>query len=319
MTDKPGVWLFAGPGDSTQANTDALLGQFVPQEIDYIVIPEKIARSQKGLMTVWNWLAQEFDESSIDRVPDIGAALREAAAASGATLVLLWGEDGNQECRDLLALATELSVPVKDLTDGMDDLEFASDEPGPPAPDPEPEVPARRAGRGTRRSAAAEPAAPAEAVSAPDPKPEVPARRGRPRNVLPPADELVESGSVSDEAISAQVDKDIAADESFVSVLGDGFPHTIEELAAFVDARLSIHLYNLAKTLGEPPAPVSAGRPRKDGSPAQPNEHKDEKPFYTDGAGRYQRRGRGKAPGWAESEVVWLTADQAETLGLEFG
>jgi len=320
MADKPEVFLFAGPGLSTQANTDGLLSNFIPQEIEYLVIPEKIGRSKKGLMTVWNWISGEFSDApdAVEQVTDMAVALRDAVADDSVgkvTLVLLWGEDGDQECRDLLTLATELGVPVKDLTDGLDDLEFSEGPEDTPA-DPEPQAP--RAGRRSRRAAAPEEPKPAE-------EPSEPRRRGRARTqpaVSPAVLDALENGVAVNDEVSAEVTKDLPG-------LGKGFPVTIPELAAFVDARISIHLFNAAKAAGlqiavtpvldEPKAPAAGsgrGRPRSDGTPAQPDPHKDEQAFYVKDD-EYRRRGRGKPP--AGYDVVWLTAAQCEELGLEFG
>jgi hypothetical protein len=68
----------------------------------------------------------------------------------------------------------------------------------------------------------------------------------------------------------------------------------------------------------EEPAPAApkrsgrGGRPRKDGSPAQPQT----KSYLVDEDGEYSKRGRGKPR--TGSKVVDLTKAEAEDLGLEW-
>ncbi len=74
-------------------------------------------------------------------------------------LVLLWGEEGDEDSEALLTLADIHGIKVKDLTEGLDDISFADDD---VEDEPEPEKPARA----SRRAHTDEPP--------PAPKPETP-------------------------------------------------------------------------------------------------------------------------------------------------
>lgn len=111
-----------------------------------------------------------------DKVKNVNEALVRALrgdAEDGAEvyLVLLWGEEGDENAEILLDLASSYDVRALDLTQGLDDLDFGEQptphEPEPTKePEPEPEKPTRR----RRTKAKAEP----EPEKTPEPKPEKP-------------------------------------------------------------------------------------------------------------------------------------------------
>lgn len=228
---KPKVLAFAGPGESTPENTTALLNDFLgwaedgPTDDQYdevvLLLPLTDSHLSGGLKSVLEW-GDEYelafdaitDGESTDRVvkkylklaenveetanvnQSLIDALKENAHESAADpfLVLLWGEEGDENAEILLDLATSYGIKALDLSAGLDDIAFGeeeevTEEPVPePEPEPEPEKPARR----SRRGAAAKAEATAgtkdegdaefeakEKANAPDPEPEKPVRRSR--------------------------------------------------------------------------------------------------------------------------------------------
>lgn len=177
----PKVIAFAGPGDSTIDNTTDLLNDFlgfkdgeVPEDDDTLIyFPATKDHLSKGLESVIDWTdnlelaynAVTNGESSkaidsvlkyaeeISEVKNVNQALIEALRDTedhDPYLILLYGEDGDENAEILLDLASTYGIKVLDLTAGLDDLAFEEEEATPePEPEPEkkPEEAPRRRGR----------------------------------------------------------------------------------------------------------------------------------------------------------------------------
>lgn len=188
---KPKVLAFAGPGDSTLENTTALLNDFLgwgndgPTDDQYddaiLLFPLTDDHLSEGLKGVLEW-ADEYelafdavtDGSSTDRTVKKYLKLAENTHENSSVnntvidvlkaeaedndaepfLILLWGEEGDENSEILLDLATSHGIKALDLSAGLDDIAFGdeevAEEPAPapePEPEPEPEKPARRSRR----------------------------------------------------------------------------------------------------------------------------------------------------------------------------
>lgn len=160
----------------------------LPEELDLQVVLPLTPDMGNGLLSVFDWTeyadlgygllvdetvdkkrkknsneetALKYAEGDPVVVPNVNPAmieaLREAKEAGRETyLVLLWGEEGDENSETLLDLADSFGIPALDLTAGLDDLKFTDEDPveeSTPEPEPEPEPapePART--RGRRRS-----------------------------------------------------------------------------------------------------------------------------------------------------------------------
>jgi hypothetical protein len=306
------VVVFAGPGDASEELVKAELDDFLPDDVEAVVVPSQIGRKQKGLKNVLAYLEDEFGEDGVERTDDL---LKELTDAKNGVLVLLWGPDGDPETSELLEKALDAKIPCKDLTDGMDDITFKDEEAEPPAPEPEPE-PQRRTRR-TRSSASSGDAKPAEERTKPqaDEKDEAPRRtrtRGKPRPADEPGGEAAsDTGDITTKEPARIITEGVTP--GIIIEPTPGMPKTVEELCAFVDARIAKHLYDLAKQIssGERKSP---GRPRSDGSPAQPRGEETATYIELDD-GKYRKRGKGRPrPG---QKTVELTAAEVTKLTEE--
>lgn len=188
MTTTYDVWAFAGSASEKKTNIDSLLDNNVPDEAGFI-LPVKIPPAQRGLSHVANWVNEAYGEDNQDGFETETVAnlvprlIRERDEGSNPVLVLLWGDDGDDEQRGLLTKAKAAGLPVLDLSAGLDDLEFEPEAETPPA---EPEPASRRRRRG---SASKDTPETSEAVTEPSEakadepvaEDETPRRRGRPR------------------------------------------------------------------------------------------------------------------------------------------
>jgi hypothetical protein len=304
VTDaKDWVVAFAGPGDTTEENVKVLLDRWLPSGVAEVIVPERVPRACKGLKTTVAWLSDEFGEGALTKTKDIVAELKEAAADDEVEtyLVLLWGDEGDEDSEKLLSAATDLGIPVKDLTAGLDDVQF---EDSPPA-DPEPEAPKReRKTRGRSK----EPDAPsAEAASGThkrhpatkaqeEANGDAPKTRGKPRQ---PAT-IVAEGVTPNEPPWEE-------DGTRSPVRVVPIPQT-EDIEKLIDERLAKALHDFADTI----VPKTPGRPRADGTPAQPRGEK--KTAYLLKDGEYTKRGRGRPTDDEEAETVWLTDEEIAAL-----
>jgi hypothetical protein len=176
---------FAGPGDASPNNVSDLLDNWwkdVPEEADFtLILPDKITRAQKGLGNVAAYIGDIFGDEKDDgfvtqKVSDLVDRLVHERDVEGkqAYLVLLVGEEIDDEGVSLLEAATNAGIPVKDLTSGLDDLEFSAEE-----TEVVPDVPETPAAAPSRRRRSPGKASTPEAVT------EAPKRRGRPRKEQP--------------------------------------------------------------------------------------------------------------------------------------
>jgi hypothetical protein len=323
--------VFAGPGLSTAENTKVNLDRWMPDHVAAVVLPTKIPRTHKGLKTAANWLTAEnnFGPEGVDTIDDLADFLQNPPKDLADTkfiLVVLWGDEGDPETEALIRLATDLFIPVKDLTAGMDDVVF---EDKPPA-EPEPEATPRRTRR--TRGASAEAVKPDDVVGGvtvtevtTSPGPEKPARkrRGAPRAsnvtgpvVAPDTEETPpwEPGGVQaivERATKAGVEAARAAKPELYAAAGQ-IPSTMEalvaELEVFIDARVSELFISFGRSL----VSNGPGRPRKDGSPAQPRTEPEKVALLFHDDGTYTRRGRGRPD--PSTEVVYVNPDQVTEL-----
>lgn len=181
---------FAGPGDVRELTITSLLNDWLgfgekdaegyyeasDNEID-VFFPASAEHYNDNLAKVVDWSAwadlpytvvlQKNDrDDSIETLVDDAATVIEATNVNKALvdalveskadekyLVLLWGEDGDEEAETLATLAELKSIPIKDLTAALDDLQFKDDgEEEEPEPEPVPEEKPARGRRGQRRS-----------------------------------------------------------------------------------------------------------------------------------------------------------------------
>lgn len=305
MTDKDWVVAFAGPGETTEENVKVLLDRWLPQGVAEVIVPERVPRACKGLKTTVSWLTEEFGEDALTRTKDIIGELKEAKADDEVEtyLVLLWGDEGDPDSEALLSAATDLGIPVKDLTAGLDDVQFEED---PPAPDPDPEPPKRE--RKTRGKSREKDEPSVEAASGThkrhpatarqeEANGDVPRTRGKPRAVA--AD--------IDKGAAGQVDPPWDEDPSVPDVKAPAV--IVADTAPVTFADLAKAFHDFADTL----VPKTPGRPHKDGTPAQPRGPKTTAYLLKDG--EYTKRGRGR-PSPDEGETVWLTDEEISDLGL---
>ena len=315
--------VFAGPGLSTAENTKVNLDRWMPDHVAAVVLPTKIPRTHKGLKTAANWLTAKnnFGPEGVDTIDDLADFLQNPPKDLADTkfiLVVLWGDEGDPETEALIRLATDLFIPVKDLTAGMDDVVF---EDKPPA-EPEPEATPRR----TRRTRGSD-TAKAEAIVAeiPLPKAEKPAgrRRGTPRgsNVTGPAVPADTSSTPpwkEDDPKTAvkratQAGVDASAANGPVSHAAAGqVPSTMEELVAELESFIDTRVAELFISFGRSLVSNGPGRPRKDGSPAQPRTEPEKVALLFHDDGTYTRRGRGRPD--PSTEVVYVNPDQVTEL-----
>jgi hypothetical protein len=338
MTETPEQdWtvVFAGPGEVTAENVKVNLERWLPEHVAAVVLPTKIPRDHKGLKVVDAWLSHKdnFGPDGVDRVEDLNHFLVAPPLDLADTqlyLVVLWGEEGDEETEALVRIAAELEIPTKDLTAGMDDVLFEDK----PEPEPEPEpTPARRSRR-TRDSDTIKPgdvvngvtvtrvehvmATPAEAAAAPK-------RRGTPRaaNVTGPVvpedtettppwkeddpktavDRATLAGITAAVLRAANQDGGVADVLPVVEVAGLGGQDILNDM---IDARIAQVFAEFARKLSH----AGPGRPRNDGSPAQPRTDAEKVALLLHDDGTYTKRGRGRpAP---DQEIVYVDPEEVD-------
>src|ERR1035438_9263870 len=104
--------IFAGSGESTEANTKELLDTWLPEDVGGVVIQTEVSRENKGLRTVETFLENEFGEDAITRVEDALSYIKGLDLFDEQYyLVLLWNDD--DESRELLEAADGQGIVVK--------------------------------------------------------------------------------------------------------------------------------------------------------------------------------------------------------------
>lgn len=234
-----------------------------------------------------------------------------------ARLIVAWGDDGDDHTEMLIELASVKDIKVLDLTKGLDDLQIEGSE-----PDPEPERPTRR-----RRTAEPEEAVAVEEEPAEEAKP---TRRGKPRKAAetaPAAAEATDSGSLDEDVARGRQAAQKAAQPSGDDVVR----RALLAAAHFVAAQDTLYAArNVAEVIepsplslllaeaveayepssdGARPEPAAAksagGRPRRDGSPAQPRspEGRAIKEWLNED-GEWVKAGRGRLPKGVHTRTV---------------
>lgn len=265
---------------------------------------------------------------------NVGAGLIDRLAkvvkdGDEARLIVAWGEDGDVQTEMLVELAEARKLKVLDITAGLDDHQAKLEELvlG-EAPEPEPEPKSRR----SRRTAKTAEAAPEEDKPRP--------RRGKPREQ---AEEPVEAAeSAEPESVEAEVSlarqkaqratqapaKDdvvlTALLQSFELVTGLDVCHAAmtlkddrEPSALYVLLGQAIDKYteSFVAQPDDKPAETPArrgGRPRKDGSAAQPRSarQRGRKEVYDEDKGQWVPAGRGRISKTAKTRLVDPKTDE---------
>jgi hypothetical protein len=236
------------------------------------------------------------------------------------TLVVAWGDPqaASDETTELLVdLASAKGLAVKGIDQGMDDLHFGVD------PEPEPEEKPTRRGRRT-----------APQPDAGEEKPR--ARRGKPReSAEKPSEpaEAVQEESVEAESSHARQKAQKAAEvtprpegDVIMRALQDArwMVRSLDNTHAAMSGREeavpcelhrkleeAIEKYDVLRRTTAPapepeePAPSRGGRPRSDGSPAQPRTARQQgKKEWQDEEGTWHRQGRGRIPKGVPTRTV---------------
>lgn len=122
MTDKTWTVALAGTGDVTAENAIALLDDWLPVEGVTLAFP-KLPRNAKTLRAVQKW-AEEEELHVLSEQSNLIDVLCTAAAKDGHEVYLVLAWDDTESSSQLLEQALTHSIPVKDLTRALDDLEF---------------------------------------------------------------------------------------------------------------------------------------------------------------------------------------------------
>lgn len=171
--DKEIIVLFPATNDHVNDSLDKVVAWTSLADLPYEVVTDGDYKDpEDGFLLA--------DAGQITKKANVNKGLIDALVETEADeryLVLLWGEEGDENAENMMTYAEVKEIPVKDLSDGLDDLRFGDDEvEETPEPEPEPEPePAPRARRG-RRGAVEEPEA-----KEPESEPEKPARARRGR------------------------------------------------------------------------------------------------------------------------------------------
>jgi hypothetical protein len=375
----------AGQADIAYDNVEALLNDWLgfgepddegiyeqPESPVEVYFPVTGGHWSDGLDTVVDWSATaglnfnaviESDHDDVKAILEDTDAVLEAEDVNKALidvlvngkskgfdvyLLLLWGDEGDPNSEELLSLADEAGIPVKDLSGGLDDIVFAEDpsDDAEPEPEPEPEAKPSRSQRRRKEAVAEELPDEAEELTEADVDPEPAAKPKRSRSKKSEPGPLTEGQTTLEEQIAQAAHERRIPTTIEVEGLADDDPLkmalvlTEERARELVREEVGAFLLAVVMDLGliapavegtgavlspsEPevaeedaPAPATrsgrGGRPRKDGSPAQPQK----KGYLVDEEGNYSRRGRGKPR--KGSTVVELTKAEAEDLGLDWG
>jgi hypothetical protein len=200
LEKKPLVLAFAGPAEVSKDSVTDLLNDYIGidhfteegfpafgREV-VVVIPVTDSHLTKGITTVIDWcfdvdlpyaaitasgrpkkaatrtVLEDAERSTV--VPNVNQAVVDYLTlarekGNDAVLVLLYGENGDENSEALLDLALRGGVPALDLSAGLDDISFSEDsdeaQPEPqPEPEPEPERPRRRRGKAAEEEPAQE-------------------------------------------------------------------------------------------------------------------------------------------------------------------
>lgn len=119
------VLVFAGSGDIDSENMEVLLEEHLPEALSYPpVIEADIAEDYTGLLQVSGWLDSQFGKADVERVPSALKYIRDLDTAEKIFLIVLWGNGGDAATEKLIDTASRKNVPVLDLADGLDEVQF---------------------------------------------------------------------------------------------------------------------------------------------------------------------------------------------------
>lgn len=311
MAQQPWTVCFAGPGLVNETDVSAQLDNWwkdVPVETDFtIILPDRITRAQKGLGNVAAYVTRVFGDDErdddgfitlpvnamVDRLADAKDSGHEVA------LVLLWGRDGDDPCRNALEAAIEVGIPCKDLTAGLDNLTWEDEKPEVPPDEPESDAKART----QRRRHPSTPPSPEPSEDGTGPR-----RRGKPRAAnLGQANEEQSTikGKSAPQEPSPANDPTESVDMAFSEI-----SLTAEKIGEIVYGEMKASWIRILTVMLE----SLKADGRKVGRPRTRDPEDDQSAFWTDGEGSYTKRGPGKPP--RGQEVVWLTRRQQAELGL---
>lgn len=351
---------FAGPGKTSHTNVKDLLADYLnlgdedkeglptyPDDIDEIkvILPASDEFLTGTVKLLWEWTHEYGDfpyeafydtetranRKILDKAEEaietrnVGLALVErlvegAKNGDEVTLIVAWGEAGDDYTEPLVDLAQAKDIKVLDITAGLDDLVFG--DPEEDEPEPEPVQPARR----SRRTAKEDEPEPEEATEEPRP------RRGKPRTTAetsPEPAEAAEPESVEQEVAHARQSAQKAAEapEGDVVRRALGLSRTLvasldmahaamtvrdrESCALFQMLDEAIVSYDLmAKELARlqeaaEGTSTKGGRPRSDGTPARTRspQARGVKEWLNED-GEWVKAGRGRLPKNVKTRTV---------------
>jgi len=369
----------AGSGTTSYENVRDLLNDFVSPYGDDVtfIIPVTESHVNESLLLVMDWLDEEnwdykvvTDKGTLmSKDPDIQRILQTSESdalvatnvnkkvvgllseiternAKGANLILLWGDDEEVDANSeiLLDLATAKSVPVLDLTQGLDDLTFSdetadADVDEEPDPEPEPEKPVRQeplVAEDEPLDETPEPEPQTQTQTEPETEPEekAPPEAEPEPEFAPPSDDTLSEMETFFATSKEETPEQKAVKKqlryyamAYASQVGGYLPEGRERslfltkvqeslLWALESAGKSQFSVQVVEDETEGPqepqeAPQEApargrGRPRKDGSPAKPRSASQRAvmEIWDADESAWVRKGRGRVPKGAKTRLV---------------
>jgi hypothetical protein len=383
----------AGQADIAYENVEALLNDWLgfgepdsdgvyeaPEDPVEVYFPVTGGHWSDGLDTVVDWSATaglNFNAVIEPEHDDVSAVLEDTDAVLEAEdvnkalidvllngkekgfdvyLLLLWGDEGDPNSEELLSLADEAGIPVKDLSGGLDDIVFAEDpsddaEPE-PEPEPEPEEKPSRSQRRRKEAVAEELPDEAEELTESDVTVGEVVKPKRSRSKAKEAEPVEGQTTLEDQIAQAAHEKRVPTTIE-VEGLADDDPLKValvlteerarelvrEEIGSFLLAivmdmgliapAIAQYFDDAVEATGAPETPqepevaeeAAPEAPKRSGRGGRPRKdgspaQPQKKAYLVDEAGEYSRRGRGKPR--KGSTVVELTKAEAEDLGLDW-
>lgn len=225
MTDPS--YGFLGQAESAPANVQLQLDNFVPDDVDVLLVPA--GGGGPAIPMIRQWITDSFGPDSYEESTDVVDELMVRQADTGVSSVLVVSIDQDEisdKDRAMIARALDVGIRVRSLNHMMDDItehDILEDSGQAPA-SPEPVAEAPPASKRARRTPTT--AKPAESLSEPqESKP-----RGRPRRTA---------------AAPAEEEKPAPALDPAATVPGDTeafWAGTSKELLALIDARVEVVL-----------------------------------------------------------------------------
>lgn len=312
-SDKEIEFLIPGPtGLTDSVKTFMKWVDYVNAE--YVVVTDDAeSRAMRGLIR---------NALDVETTKNVGATMIELLekAKGDKYLFLAWGDDeGSDDFSEmLLELAEAASIPAKDLTGGLDDITYKDDE-----SEPEEEEPPAEPKKGAEQPLEDEdvplededttPAVLAE--DKPDEAQQLPPGTAPgivPVSPLSTLERVYEHLYYQDQANAARNLQEIRR-----SPLTDLVLQTIVQIKDAMPSSEPAAATEKAAPAEEAEAPKrsSRGRPRKDGTPAQPRAEEETVAYIKAEDGSYRKRGRGRIR--KGETAVHLTPTEIAELGLE--